>query len=44
MRKRFGQHDMQGYCSKESLDKRGLDSGSEQEAWFLPLIAPDAIF
>ena len=30
--------------AKESLDKRGLDSGSEQEAWFLPLIAPDAIF
>jgi hypothetical protein len=29
---------------RESLDKRGLDSGSEQEAWFLPLIAPDAIF
>jgi hypothetical protein len=29
--------------SRESLDKRGLGSGSEQEAWFLPLIAADAI-
>jgi hypothetical protein len=33
-----------GRLPRESLDKRGLDSGSEQEAWFLPLIAPDAIF
>jgi len=33
-----------GSFAMESLDKRGFGAGSEQEAWFLPLIAADAIF